>query len=67
MTTSTQKVSLKLIWLKLLYTHLSFSPFSWCYAQPSPAPLGPKVSSFIMVLGVRYRVVSIWSLSWGGT
>lgn len=31
---------------------LSFYPFSWCYAHPSPAPLLAKVSGFTLMLAV---------------
>jgi len=30
------------------HTLLSFYSYSWCYAPPSLAPLGPKVGGFIL-------------------
>lgn len=40
--------------IKIVAHTLHFCPFSWCYAHPSTAPLGIKVSGFMMTLLVGW-------------
>lgn len=40
--------------IKIVALTLHFYPFSWCYGHPSTAPLGIKVSGFMMTLLVGW-------------